>query len=226
MTSIAASPDASPRRELATRNAAWARRLALALGRAGATPNAVSVTGIGWSLVACSAFALAPAFDGVPGAIAFAVAAAAIQLRLLCNLLDGMLAVEGGLKTPLGELYNEIPDRLADVAILAGAGASARDLSGGLVLGCAAAIAALFTAYVRVLGGSLGLRQRFTGPMAKQHRMFVLTVAALCTAGATALGMTARAMPIGLAVITAGAVLTACLRIRAIAREMKARCAS
>jgi hypothetical protein len=101
-----------------------------------------------------------------------------------------------------------------------------RDLTGGLVLGCAAAMAALFTAYIRVLGGSLGLTQRFTGPMAKQHRMFVLTIAALCAAGATALGMTARAMPIGLAIITAGSIVTAYLRIRAIAREMESRCAS
>jgi phosphatidylglycerophosphate synthase len=92
-----------------------------------------------FALGACGAFCLVP--DLPPGVRPWGLllAAAAIQLRLLCNLLDGMLAVEGGLKTPLGELYNEIPDRLADVAILAGAGASARDLTVGLALGCAAA---------------------------------------------------------------------------------------
>ena len=34
----------------------------------------------------------------------------------LANMLDGLLAVEGGQQTKTGELYNEIPDRIADVA--------------------------------------------------------------------------------------------------------------
>ena len=34
------------------------------------------------------------------------IAAVAIPLRLLCNLFDGMLAVEGGLKSPTWPLYN------------------------------------------------------------------------------------------------------------------------
>ena len=33
--------------------------------------------------------------------------------------------------------------------------------------------------YIRALGGSLGLEQDFVGPMAKQHRMFVLTLGAI-----------------------------------------------
>ena len=168
-------------------------------------------------------FALAPAFRGAGAAIAFVVAAAAIQLRLLCNLLDGMLAVEEGLKTPLGELYNEIPDRVADVAILIGAGVSVRDTTAGLAVGCAAALAALFTAYIRVLGGSLGVTQYFVGPMAKPQRMFVLTLAALGAAVEAVLGISSRAIPTGLAVIAAGSIVTACRRIGLIAKEMEAR---
>lgn len=213
----------SPRRVLATRETAWARGLARALARIGATPNAVSLAGVVWALAASAAFFVVPPLAGPPRAIACLLAAAAIQLRLLCNLLDGMLAVEEGLKTPLGDLYNEIPDRLADVAILVGAGAAVRDLPGGLALGCAAAIAALFTAYLRVLGGSLGVTQPFTGPMAKQHRMFVLTVAALCGAAEAALGLPLRAMLAGLAVIVIGAIATAGRRIALIADELEAR---
>jgi phosphatidylglycerophosphate synthase len=44
-----------------------------------------------------------------------------IQLRLLCNLLDGMVAIEGGFKTKTGEIFNELPDRLSDALILIGA---------------------------------------------------------------------------------------------------------
>src|SRR5689334_12887314 len=125
MTSLA-------RRELATRRTSWAKSLAAALAAAGATPNAVAITGTG-----------------------FAAAAAAIQLRLLCNLLDGMLALEQGLQTATGALYNEVPDRISDVAILAAAGYSIGGVTAGVTLGWAAAAAALFTAYVRLLGGSL-----------------------------------------------------------------------
>jgi len=211
------------RRVLATRDTRWARRLAHLLHDLGATPNGVSIAGVGWALAAGAALALAPAFDGAGPAIAFAIAAAAIQLRLLCNLLDGMLAVEEGLGTPLGDLYNEIPDRLADVVILLGAGAAVRNVTGGLALGCGAALAALFTAYIRVLAGSLGMTQPFIGPMAKQHRMFVLTIAALCAAVEAALGMPMRALVTGLAIIAAGAVVTAWRRIALIAAALEAR---
>ncbi len=34
---------------------------------------------------------------------------AGIQLRLLCNMLDGMIAVDTNHRTKTGELYNEIP---------------------------------------------------------------------------------------------------------------------
>jgi phosphatidylglycerophosphate synthase len=51
-------------------------------------------------------------------------AAACIQFRLLCNLLDGMVAVEGGKGSVTGPIYNEAPDRIADVLILIGAGYS------------------------------------------------------------------------------------------------------
>jgi len=208
----------SPRRVLATRETAWARRLARMLHEHGATPNAVSVAGAGWALAACAAFALVPSLSGTPQAIAYLAAAAAIQLRLLCNLLDGMLAVEEGLKTKLGDLYNEIPDRLADVAILLGAGAA-----DNVVLGCAAAIAALFTAYIRVLGGSLGVEQRFSGPMAKQHRMFVLTLAAIFGAGEAAARTDPHAMRVGLLIVVVGAIVTAGRRTRLLARDMGAR---
>ncbi len=40
----------------------------------------------------------------------------------------------------------------------------------------------MLTAYIRVLGGALGTPQYFTGPMAKQHRMFVITLGALLAA--------------------------------------------
>ena len=197
-----------PRRSLATRDAAWSIAIARWLAHRGLTPNAVSMLGVAFAITAAAALAVGPAVAAAPRAATLLVAAGCVQLRLLCNLLDGMLAVEEGLKTPAGDLFNELPDRIADVVILVGAGYAVRDEPSGFVLGWSAAVMALFTAYVRVLGGSLGLTQHFIGPMAKQHRMFILTLAAIIAGGETLLGLEARAMVWGLAVITAGSLIT------------------
>ena len=213
-----------PRRLLATRNAGWARTLARGLGGAGVRPNWVSIASVAFALVACDAFYLVP--DVAPGIRRVAlllVAAAAIQLRLLCNMLDGMLAVEEGLKTKTGDIYNDLPDRLADVLILVGAGCSIRYLPGGMTLGWAAAVLAVFTAYVRLLGGSLGVTQHFIGPMAKQHRMFTLTIAAFISAAEAMVGMPPRATQIGLGVIVLGSIVTACRRTLRVMSEVEAR---
>jgi len=213
---------AAPRRVLATRRAGWAKALAHALGRARVRPNSVSVASVGFALIAGVAFFAVPPLAPGGQATALLVAAAAIQLRLLCNMLDGMLAVEEGLKTRTGDVYNDLPDRVADVLILVGAGCSIRYLPGGAALGWAAAVVALFTAYVRLLGGSLGVTQHFIGPMAKQHRMFTLTLAALLSAVEAISGMPARAMPIALGTIVVGSVATAWRRTARIMRELDA----
>ena len=211
------------RRVLATRGARWAVRLAHWLAQRRVTPNAISVAGVLFATAAGASFVVAPILNAPWRAAALLMAAGCVQLRLLCNLLDGMLAVEEGLKTRTGELFNELPDRLADVVILTGAGCAALTMPAGLVLGLAAALAALFTAYVRVLAGSLRATQHFIGPMAKQHRMFTLTVATLAAAGETLAGIPSRALAAGLAIILAGSIVTALRRIRRIAAEVEAR---
>jgi phosphatidylglycerophosphate synthase len=216
-------PVPAPRRVLATRNAGWAKALARRLGQSGVRPNAVSIAGVVFAAGTSVAFFLAHEQTGRQRAALLLVAAAGVQLRLLCNLLDGMLAVEGGFKSPTGEIYNDLPDRVADVFILVGAGYSVRSLAYGVALGWAAAALSLFTAYVRVLGGALGVTQHFIGPMAKQHRMFTLTVFTLLAAAEALLGLPPRATRIGLAIIVAGSIVTAVRRTRRIAAEVEAR---
>ena len=221
MTAHSREPTAAPRRALATRSAGWARALARWLGRIGVRPNAVSIVGVVFALGASVAFWLAPEVAGRSAALLF-FAAACIQLRLLCNLLDGMLAVEEGFMSRTGAIYNDLPDRIADVLILVGAGYAARHLAYGVTLGWIAAVLALATAYVRVLGGSLGVTQQFIGPMAKQHRMFTLTVGTLLAVGEVLLDMPPQALRLGLAVIVAGSAITVVRRTRCIASEMNA----
>ncbi len=220
------SPDESTsRRPLKTRQWAFFQRTAAALADASVSPNAISLASIAFGVGAGIALA-ATAFVSEPFSqrMLWIAAAVFIQLRLIANLLDGMVAVEGGRKSATGELFNEIPDRIADPAILVGAGYA---LGGHPLLGFVAALLALFVAYVRAIGASVGAGQQFLGPMAKPHRMAVLTVACLVCGltpsswlpmhESTGLGVAGLALTI----IIVGCVVTACRRTIRIASVMK-----
>jgi len=99
-----------------------------------------------------------------------------IQGRLIMNLLDGMVAVEHDKKSPVGGLYNEVPDRISDTLTIFGVGLLAKNLPYGLDLAYLAIILSITTAYIRALGASLNCGHSFLGPMAKQHRMALICV--------------------------------------------------
>jgi phosphatidylglycerophosphate synthase len=166
----------SGRRPLKTRDWPFFKNLAARLARGGATPNAISSASIVFGCVAGAALAATSHSHGWAARGCALAAAAFIQLRLIANLLDGMVAVEGAKGGPTGDLWNEAPDRVSDTAIFIGAGNA---IGSCPVLGLGAAVVALFVAYVRALGASVGAGQIFLGPMAKQQRMFVMTVTCL-----------------------------------------------
>ena len=170
-----------------------------------------------------AAFLVSPGLTGLPRAAAFVGAAAGIQLRLLCNLLDGMVAVEGNRRSKSGEVWNDAPDRFADVFVLAGAGYALPDFPWAAGLGWTAAVLAVGTAYVRLLGGASGLAQDFSGPMAKPHRMAVMTVAALLSTVDGIFVRPGTALYAGLAVVAAGSLVTMFLRLARIVRGLEAR---
>jgi phosphatidylglycerophosphate synthase len=209
------------RRELATRRTSWATSLASLLATSGVTPNSVSIAGMAFAGTAAIELWLSGRTGAAARAGFLLLAAASVQLRLLCNLLDGMLAVEEGLQTATGVLYNEVPDRVSDVAILAAAGYSVAAVPAGVALGWAAAAAALFTAYVRLLGGTLSGAQHFIGPMAKPQRMFLLTLACVFGAVESFVAAPTRVMPIALAIIAVGSVVTAGRRLARIAAALE-----
>lgn len=211
------------RRPLKSRQAAWAKTLAAWLTRAGVRPNHISLASILFAAAAAAALYFGRDAETSLRMALFFTAAAGIQLRLLCNLLDGMVAVEGGMKTKTGELYNDIPDRIADALIFVAAGYSLTWPAYGPELGWTAALLAVMTAYVRVLGGSVGVTQYFIGPAAKQQRMAILTVACLAAIAETALGWPPRVVAAALAVIIAGEIVTLVRRVARIARDMEAR---
>ena len=167
------------RRPLKTRDWPFFKKLAAWLARSGATPNGISFASIVFGCAAGAALALTSQLDGWALCGSWLVAAVFIQLRLIANLLDGMVAVEGGKGGPTGELWNEAPDRVSDGAIFIGAGFA---VGSDPLLGMGAALVAVFVAYVRALGASVGAGQIFLGPMAKPHRMAVMTFACVLSA--------------------------------------------
>ncbi|HYD26122.1 CDP-alcohol phosphatidyltransferase family protein [Brevundimonas sp.] len=172
------------RRPLKSRGAGWARALAAGLARTGVRPDVISASSVVFALAGAAAFWLSADAGGWCRPALLIAAALCIQLRLLANLLDGMVAVEHGRGGPLGPVWNELPDRIADALFLVGAGYALRHLSPdpGPLLGWLAAVLAVLTAYIRELGRALGFEADFAGPGAKPHRMAALTAGCLLAA--------------------------------------------
>ena len=192
------------RRPLKSRDTGWARSVSAWLARLGVSPDAVSAGSLVCALIGCAAFVTAGSADGALRVSFLFAAAVSIQCRLICNLLDGMIAVEHGRGSPFGPIWNELPDRIADALFLVGAGygAARAGLGWASDLGWAAAVLAVLTAYVRELGRGLGQPADFSGPAAKPHRMALLTLAAVISAIAEPnLWRPGWSMAIGLAVI-------------------------
>src|SRR5579863_9829510 len=141
--------DPSNRRPLRSRNTAWASQLARLLARAGVRPNQISLASL--AAAAAAGYCLLRGW--------YPAAALLILLRLLANLMDGMVAIEGGLGSPSGEVYNDLPDRVSDALILCAAGYSLAWPPYARELGWTAALLAVMTAYIRILGGALGFTQ-------------------------------------------------------------------
>jgi len=171
----AGAVDDLERRPIATREAKFSQVLTRLLVALRISPNAISVMGM---------------FAGIIGGVSLAVTAwtgdwsmrglwllgaICIQLRLLCNMLDGMVAVATGTTSPVGHLYNEVPDRVSDSFTLIGLGYA---FQSSPALGFLAALLAMFTAYVRSIVKVAGGPQLFHGPMAKPQRMFFATLTA------------------------------------------------
>ena len=206
------------RRPLASRDTALARRAAAWLITQDVTPNQISQLAMIFAALGFLAFALSWLAGPVWGGILLLVAAAACQGRLACNLLDGMVAVEGGQAAKDGAFWNEAPDRVSDILLLCGAGVAA----GSPVLGALAALGAVTTSYLRELGRAEGLGADFCGPMAKQHRMAVLTMGAVLAVFAP-LVWDGPVLKVTLGVVIAGTIATALRRSRRIIMALNAR---
>src|ERR1043166_3390851 len=210
------------RRPIATRNRKWAQASTAWLASRHVSPNAISIAGMCACIVAGVALGMTSIVDH---RILWLIAALGAQLRLTANMLDGMVAIASNRTSKTGELYNEVPDRISDAAVFIGAGFAS---GGNVTLGYIATILAIFAAYVRAAGKIAGAPNEFCGPMAKQHRMLVITLICvyaaitprswqMITFDASQIGV----MTLGLVIVIAGCVITVVRRISRIAYALK-----
>jgi len=201
----------SIRRPLSSRNTHWARKGTQWLSTTRIQPNHISMASMVFAALAGLLFSVAPHSGALLKAFLLILAALACQARLLCNLFDGLLAVEAGRRTLDGFAWNEFPDRYADILIFIGLGYGV----GLPSLGWAAACFSVLTAYTRELGNATGAGADFVGPMAKQHRMAVVTVAAVVGALLVAIpGITNLLLTASLVIIVLGSVFTSLRRTK------------
>jgi CDP-diacylglycerol--glycerol-3-phosphate 3-phosphatidyltransferase len=177
----------------------YASRLApvrRALVTANVPPAAITMAGIAFGGGAGAALAMLQ-----PGPAAGAVVAALLAARLACANLDGGVARDAGRATRFGSVLNEIGDRAAELAALAGCLAFAP-----AVLVLAAALAAAAPSWVALAGAAAGLRRIQGGPVGKTERCLLLVLLA------------AWGFPVVfLSVLAAGSALTAVVRLARLA---------
>jgi phosphatidylglycerophosphate synthase len=208
-------PEEVTRRPIAARGHPLSRWAAARLVSWQVPANAISVAGLLSALAAGLLLALA-----TPAIGAWLAAAFLIELRLLCNMLDGMVALARGKDSRLGALFNEMPDRFADIAVLIGLGYAP---GSSPWLGFVAALAAVLTAYVNAFGQAQGAPPDYSGPFAKPQRMqaVVLTcllAALLPLAGLDPLTWSLPAWALG--IIALGTTLTVLRRLLRLRRRL------
>ncbi|HTZ29946.1 MAG TPA: CDP-alcohol phosphatidyltransferase family protein [Streptosporangiaceae bacterium] len=181
----------------------YARRLAPVRRRlvaANVPPAAITIAGILFGGGAGAALATLR-----PGPAAGVAVAALLAARLACANLDGGVARDGGRVTPFGSVLNEIGDRAAELAALAGCLALA---PASLVL--TAALAATLPSWVALAGAAAGLGRVQGGPVGKTERCLLLALLAV-------FGWPAVWLP----VLAAGSALTAVVRAARLARTSR-----
>src|SRR4029453_5128088 len=210
------------RRPIATRNRKWAQATTAWLASRNVSPNAISIAG----MCACTVAAIALGVTSITDyRILWLIPPLGAQLRLTPNCPDGMVAIASSRTSKTGELYNEVPDRISDAAVFIGAGFA---WGGNFTLGYIPTILAIFTAYVRAAGKIAGAPNEFCGPMAKQHRMLVVTLICvyaaitprswqMITFNNSQIGL----MTLGLVIIITGCVITVIRRVGRIAHALK-----
>lgn len=136
--------------------------------RWGVTPNTVTVCTCVLSVV------VAAGLYATPNHIVWAWALPVFMfVRMALNAVDGMMAKEHQMQSPLGCLLNEITDVIADAALLL-ALASWTHVSPPLLV--FTVLLAITTEITGMSAVQIGVSRRYDGPMGKSDRAFAFSV--------------------------------------------------
>lgn len=179
------------------------------LAQAGVSANQVTLAAALLSLLTGLCVALQPGARWP-----FLLLPVALFVRMALNAIDGMLAREHGMKTPLGAILNELGDVFSDLALYAPLaavpGVAGRWAAGFLLLMVVSEMAG-------VVAVQIGASRRYDGPLGKSDRAFVIGVVGLLLG----LGVTPGPWLDGLLlVLCLLALLTMVNRCRAALREV------
>jgi phosphatidylglycerophosphate synthase len=151
--------------------------IALALGRTGLTPNALTVLGFGISVAA----GLAAGFG------AWIPAGLLVIFGGVFDLFDGALARATNTVSRLGGFLDSVFDRAGEAVVYVGiiAASQAAGFSAGTILGAAAMAASFMVSYTRAKSESLGFtpgtKMANVGIAPREVRMVIVTIGLLLT---------------------------------------------
>ena len=157
--------------DLKPRFQSFMRPLVRSLAGSGVSANQVTIAALMLSVAVGGLIALNPTVRWpmllMPGAL---------FIRMALNAIDGMLAREHGMKSPLGAILNEIGDVLSDTALYLPLAAVPGLNPLWVVLVVVLAIISEMTGVIAV---QIGSTRRYDGPMGKSDRALVFGVLCL-----------------------------------------------
>ena len=189
--------------------------IALAMGRAGLTPDALTI--IGFVITVVGAILVSQQLWLIGGLVVF--------FGGVFDMFDGTLARATGQAGPLGGFMDSVFDRAGEVVVYVGivAGLQATGVADGTLLAAATMGAAVMVSYARAKsdahGFTAGMGLAAVGVMPREIRLVILSLG-LILAGILGTEPTGGAMPTGIAalflalgIILVGSVITVIQRI-------------
>jgi CDP-diacylglycerol--glycerol-3-phosphate 3-phosphatidyltransferase len=191
--------------------------IALAMGRAGLTPDALTVIGFGITVVGAILLAMQQWLVG--GIVVF--------VGGVFNMFDGTLARATGQASPLGGFMDSVFDRAGEVVVYVGivAGLQAVGVADGTLLAAAAMGAAVLVSYARAKsdahGFTAGMGLAAVGVMPREVRLVILSIGLILagvlgtepTGSGGALPTGIAALFVALGIILVGSIITVIQRI-------------
>ncbi len=147
------------------------RPLTAKLAAFGITANQVTLSALALSLLTGVVLAFCRPQTGI-----YVIVPAVMFVRMALNAIDGMLAREHGMKSPLGAVLNELCDVVSDAALYLPF-ALLPEINLWIVV--ILVIAAIISEMTGVIAVQIGASRRYDGPMGKSDRAFVFGAIAL-----------------------------------------------